>query len=159
MILNIGCGNNTYGDIRIDINPNSAATDIYDVDKGLQLSDNIIDEIYERNILEHLRNVGFHLDECYRVLKQGGKITVITDNAECQRYYTFGTHTGRYERLHPGDHHFSIFTKKHLQNHFEKAGFKDINIQYIKTDTIGRCIDLVTFQHPRIKVTATKRDE
>jgi predicted SAM-dependent methyltransferase len=107
-------------------------------------------------LLEHLSNVGFYLSECYRVLKLNGIIDVTTDNATCTRYYWFGTHTGKYEEKHPGDRHYSIFTMNHLFNHFEKVGFKNIRINYVKTDTIGKWLDLVTFQNPRIRVEAIK---
>jgi predicted SAM-dependent methyltransferase len=114
--------------------------------------------VYSQSFLEHLTNVGFHLKECYRVLKKDGLLDITTDNASCSRYYWpfIGTHVGRYESLHPGDRHFSIFTKNHLKNHFEVAGFRNIEISYIKTDTLGKWIDLFTRQKPRIRVWAMK---
>lgn len=155
-ILNLGCGNSTYGSDRVDFIKTSATTMVCDLEQGIPLADNYFDLVYSRNLLEHLSNVGFHLKECYRVLKSKGEIDVTTDNASCWRYYLFGTHTGRYEVKHLGDHHYCIFTKKHLLNHFEKAGFQNIRIQYAKTDTSGKWLDLVTFIKPRIRVEAQK---
>jgi predicted SAM-dependent methyltransferase len=134
----------------------SSATVIWDLENGIPFPDETFDEVYSRIFIEHLTNVGFHLRECYRVLKKDGRVDITTDNAECQRYYWFGTHTGSYEKKHPGDHHYSIFTVNHLFNHFEKVGFKNIRIYYVKTDTLGKWLDLVTFQKPRIRVEAQK---
>jgi predicted SAM-dependent methyltransferase len=159
-LLNLGCGDQTFGTHRVDINPTATTTHVFDVEKGIQFDDGIFDCIYSKNLLEHLRNVGFHLDECFRVLNDGGNIMVITDNAECLRYYWFGTHTGKYEsKSEPNDRHYCLFTANHLKNHFEKAGFRNIEIKYVKTDTDGRFFDLVTlnlFGKPRIEVIARK---
>ena len=156
-IANLGCGNSTYGDVRIDFIKTPTTTLVYNLEQGIPFPDETFDMTYSTLFLEHLTNVGFHLKECYRVLKQDGVIDVTTDNAACQRYYWFGTHTGRYEKLHSkGDRHFSIFTKNHLKNHFEEAGFKDIQINYVKSDTLGKWLDYGTFQKPRISVRAKK---
>jgi predicted SAM-dependent methyltransferase len=155
-ILNCGCGSSSYGTDRIDLFKTPTTTLVWDLENGIPFSDEIFDEVYSRIFIEHLINVGFHLQECYRVLKPNGIVDITTDNAECQRYYWFGTHTGNYEKQHPGDHHYSIFTKSHLKNHFEKAGFRDIQINYVKTDTLGKWLDYVTFQKQRIQVKARK---
>ena len=156
-ILNCGCGNSSYGTDRIDFIKTPTTTLVWNLEQGIPFSDDTFDEVFSRIFIEHLSNVGFHLKECYRVLKSNGQVDITTDNAECTRYYWGGTHTGRYEKLHPkDDRHFSIFTKNHLKNHFEVAGFRDIQIDYVKTDTIGKWLDYFTFQHPRIRVRATK---
>lgn len=155
-VLNLGCGNQTYGTHRVDIRPTPSTTHVFDIEKGIQFPNDFFDAVYSRNLLEHIRNVGFLLEECHRVLKKGGTIDITTDNAECTRFYLFGTHTGRYEKIHPGDKHYSIFTESHLNNHFEAAGFKNIQIECVKTDTSGRFIDMIVRQKPRLRVTATK---
>lgn len=129
---------------------------IWDLEKGIPFLNETFDEVYSRIFIEHLTNVGFHLAECYRVLKPNGKVDITTDNALAYRYYLFGTHTGRYEKHHPGDHHYGIFTKSHLKNHFEKAGFNNIQIDYVETDTLGKWFDLFSLVKPRIRVRAKK---
>jgi len=161
-ILNIGSGDDFYGTDRLDIKPTSATTIVHDVERGIPFPDETFDEVYSKNNLEHLRNVGFHFQEVYRVLKKDGKLVLITDNASCMRFYLFGTHTGRYERKHEGDHHYSIFTTKHLVNHLEVVGFKDIKWSYVETDTMGKYLDWFTglflkvISQPRIRVEAKK---
>ena len=157
-ILNCGAGNSTYGTDRIDFAKTPTTTLVWDLEKGIPFPDETFDIVFSQSFLEHLTNVGFHLNECYRVLKKGGLIDIITDNAACVRFYWKGmaTHDGRYEKLHPGDHHYSVHTKQHLLNHFKKAGFNNIHLSYVKTDTIGKWLDFIIFQKPRIRVTAYK---
>ena len=157
-VLHLGCGEDTFGDVRVDSRLTSATTNVWDLELGIPFAENSFDLVFSKNLLEHLRNVGFHLDECYRVLKKGGKVDVTTDHAGCSRFYWrfSATHDGRYEKLHPGDKHFSIFTRTHLLNHFEKSGFKNIRVEFVGTDTLGRWVDLFTGQNPRIRVTGEK---
>ena len=149
-----------YGSYRVDMIKTPATTHVFDVEKGIQFPNEFFDEVYERNLLEHLRNVGFHLEECYRILKKGGKLIIITDYAGCMRYYLFATHEGRYESKHksnPDDRHFSIFTRQHLCNHLEAVGFEVESVGYVGTDTVGQFLDFFTRQKPRIKAVAVKR--
>lgn len=160
-ILNLGCGSQSFGTHRVDMVPTETTTHVFDVEEGLQFPDEFFDEVYERNLLEHLRNVGFHIEECFRVLKKGGKLVLITDYAGCGRFYNrfFGTHEGRYERKHkdkPRDKHFSVFSKTHLRNHLRHVGFTNVEVELIETDTVGRLVDRVTGQLPRVRAVATK---
>lgn len=162
-ILNLGCGDDFYGTDRVDIRETSATTKVCDLEKGIPFPNDKFDEVFEKNLLEHIRNVGFHLEEIWRVLKPSGKLILLTDNAACLKYY-FGTHTGLYERLHHRDHHFSLFTMQHLKNHLHRTGFKIKKIEYHDTDHPSRCIDkflrfigLKRLSYPRIMVEATKK--
>ncbi len=161
-VLNIGCGLDTYGTDRIDKCESPAVTMVCDVEQGLPYPNASFDEVYSKNNLEHLRNVGFHLQEIHRVLKRGGRLKLITDNASCIRFYLFGTHTGRYEKLHEGDCHYSVFTVNHLKNHLKAACFTDVKFSYVETDTKGRFLDWLTrlvfrsLSYPRIRVEARK---
>ena len=68
-ILNIGCGTQTFGTHRLDIEPTSTTTHIADVKQGLPFPAETFDLVYERNIFEHLPDHYQHLQEIYRVLK------------------------------------------------------------------------------------------
>jgi ubiquinone/menaquinone biosynthesis C-methylase UbiE len=93
MILNLGCGDDQFGDIRLDLFRTKATNVIGDA-TTLPFVDGSFDEVYERNLLEHMPNPAAHLAEVKRVLKCGGKLRLITDNAACLKYYILGTHTG-----------------------------------------------------------------
>ena len=89
--------------------------------------------MYSKCVLEHLKNPGFALKEMVRVLKKGGIIEIITDNASYW-YYALdnSTHTGKYELSSYGkrDRHYSLFTDWHLINHFRDIGLKVLKIEY-----------------------------
>ena len=170
-VLNLGCGNQTYGTHRVDVAPTKTSTHVFDVEKGLQFPDSYFDEVYERNIFEHLKNPNFHLLEVFRVLKLGGQLTLITDNASCIRYYLLRTHTGGYAGhrhiiTRNDDRHYAIFTKEHLKNHLLTAGFRIQNICYVETDYVTRYVDkpfrklmpnpLKSLTYPRICAIAKK---
>lgn len=161
-ILNLGSGNETYGTDRLDIHLTSATTHVADIEKGIPFPPDTFDEVYAKNILEHLRNVGFVLGEVERVLKKGGQLIIITDNAACLKYYG-GTHTGRYERLHEGDCHYSLFTMNHLENHVKATGLSLVETRYLDTNHPSRILDsflreigLGYLSYPRICLVARK---
>lgn len=145
-ILNLGCGNETYGTHRVDIVKTRTTTHVFDVEDGIQFPDSFFDEVYERNLFEHLRSPHYHLQEVYRVLKFGGQLVLITDNASCVRYYLLRTHTGGYMGhrhliSRTADKHYGIFTKEHLKNHLLDVGFKVLIIEYVETDYVTRFLD------------------
>ncbi len=172
-ILNLGCGNQNYGTDRVDFCQTSTSTHVFDVEKGLTFPDATFDEVYERNLFEHLRNPNFHLQEIYRVLKPNGRLTLITDNASCIRYYILRTHTGgymghRHFLTASKDKHYAIFTSEHLKNHLISARFEVVSIRFVETDYATRFIDKVvrkilprwlkSLTFPRICITAKKHD-
>lgn len=166
-VLNLGCGISPYGTHRVDIHKTQSTTHVFDVEDGIQFPDESFDEVYERNLFEHLRNHGFHLKECYRILKKGGKLTLITDNAACLRHYLSGTHSGRYEKKHKensSDKHYALFTKHHLENLFTHVGFTITEIKLTDTNYWTNWIDrtmrflhiLPSLTYPLIFVEAKK---
>ena len=170
-ILNLGCGNETFGTHRADLYPTKTTTHVFDVEKGIQFPDNYFDVVYSKCLLEHLRNVGYHLEECYRVLKDRGLLILITDYAGCIQFYLGKAHEGLYEKLrksYPEDRHYCVFTKQHLLNHLSCVGFKEINVKFVDSDmAIGRIYHRVyrimrffkifpEITYPRIKVVARK---
>ena len=158
LILNVGCGNETYGDVRVDIYSTMATTHVMDVENGFTKEwENKFDIVYSKNLLEHIRNPGFLLTEMKRVLKPGGKIIIITDNAGFWEFHIFGTHTkpkislkrlsfyvGRGEL----DTHYSLFTKEHLINHFRAVGIKIEKIKYLEfpeNENLGKFRPVLNF--------------
>lgn len=132
-ILNVGCGNDTYGTHFVDLYPSRAEVISCNVDKEkLPFPDNFFDEVYSKNLLEHLRNPGFALEEMVRVLKPGGRLIVITDNASYIGFHLsiFGSrmHKGGYKGMGEEDVHYSLFTRHHLKNHLRYLGLENIRI-------------------------------
>lgn len=134
-ILNVGCGTETFGTDFVDMYPTRKEVIQCNVDEErLSFPNNIFDIVYSNNLLEHLRNVGFVLDEMVRVLKKGGKLVLITDNAS---YYLFhlwkpySAHYSNYSEHGPEDKHFALFTTTHLENLM-----KSVNLKLVKMDLI-----------------------
>jgi len=142
-ILNLGCGNDSYGTHRIDQFKTSSTTEVADLNSRLPYPDNYFDEIYCKSVLEHIKNLGIFSNECYRVLKKGGKIWLRTDHAGFILSYLWKRHEHNkaYERLFEKnpfghkqkegeveDHHYALFVASHLKYLFAK--FKGHKFNY-----------------------------
>ncbi len=78
-------------------------------------------------------NPGNVISEMYRVLKKGGKLIIITDNANYWGYSLRNSlHRGGYEKNNLEDKHYVLFTDWHLKNFSKKNNFKKIEIKYLK---------------------------
>lgn len=137
-VLNLGCADDFFGDIRVDMEKSQATTLVANIEDGLPLKSNSIDIVYMQFMFEHLININKVMKECYRLLKPGGKIIIITDNAGFIGFHsgkwtkTLSTiHYGGY-RGEDGDMHFGLYTPEHLRNHLERGGFKVERIKYQK---------------------------
>lgn len=142
-ILNVGCGKDMYGTDRIDIFKTEATTAVVDIEEIWPYPDNTFDEVYCKCILEHIRNLKTFAEECYRVLKPGGRLFIRTDyagyimfhishmhehNVELRKQYGFDSNSGF---GHSGDQdaHYHLFVQSHLEKLFSK--FKTKNFKYI----------------------------
>jgi len=132
-ILNVGCGNETYGTHFIDLYPTRKEVIKLDVNfEKFPFPSNYFDEVYSRCLFEHLKNPLNFLKESYRVLKRKGKIVIITDNANWIGYIFSPLHHGGYEKeSFAEDKHFALFTPNHLKNWLECCGFKVESVQYM----------------------------
>jgi len=134
-ILNVGCGNDYYGTDRIDIVKTEATTKTGDLEQGFPYPDNYFDEVYARSILEHTKNLKLFAEECYRVLKKGGKLFIRTDNAGYLPLHISKSHEHNVvldasSRYHNElDCHYYLFVKSHLVYLFSK--FKNLEFKYI----------------------------
>lgn len=137
-VLNLGCADDFFGDIRVDMEKSPATTMVGNVEEGLKLKSGSIDVVYMQFMFEHLTNINKVMKECYRLLKKGGKIIIITDNAGF-----IGFHSGKWTKVlstihyggyrnSDGDMHFGLYTPEHIRNHLERGGFKVEKIKYQK---------------------------
>ncbi len=145
-ILNVGCGTEIYGTDFIDFYPSRKGVKRCDIDRNrFPYSDSTFDQVYSKMVFEHLTNPAHFLSECNRVLKTGGKIIIITDNAGMHGLIG-RVHTGNYEvehADHPYDRHYMLFTPHHMRNWLTKFGFEIKYVKYARYDNDFRISALV----------------
>lgn len=138
-ILNLGCGNDMYGTHRVDMFETPATTHVVDISKNkLPFPDFFFDEVKMYGVLEHVSNVGFLLNEVYRVCKVGAYVDVSTDHAGWIFWYTNKREHNKYlnhyyeidnfKHSQGSDKHLYLFVESHLQGHFSK--FSRVNVTY-----------------------------
>ena len=96
MRLDIGCGKpeqKKNGYLGIDVNPDYMPDILYDCNLGLPHIDKSIDAINMDNSLEHFWNPVFILQECKRILKNGGIIEIILPNCQFLPFLIVGWFT------------------------------------------------------------------
>ena len=92
--LDIGCGlNKRDGYIGIDSSPDVGADYILDVShESLPFDDSVVEEIYCAHVIEHINDIIPFMNECYRVLKPGGKMTILAPYYTAIQAYQDPTH-------------------------------------------------------------------
>jgi ubiquinone/menaquinone biosynthesis C-methylase UbiE len=141
-MLNLGCGRLKFGDVRMDFMATPGANIVGDA-LHLPFKGDVFAKVYERNLLEHLPNTAAHLSEVKRVMKKGGLLTLITDNAACLKFYLLGTHTGAPAKRSLEDRHYALFTPEHLRNLAHWAGLEVQKLQLIDTEYYSRFFDVL----------------
>ncbi len=176
-ILNLGCGNDTYGTDFVDLYPKRKEVKKVDFDnEDLPYRNSTFDEIYSSFVFEHLKNPFHTLQEIYRVLKKGGRVRLYTDNAGFLGFHTKKTfwwkvHNGDYNSLGgygEKDQHFALFTPSHIESHFIEAGFQKVKVNLLlhprhklssKTELIHKLLKRTRFNamaYPNIYAEAIK---
>jgi len=126
--INLCCGlNRIDGFVNIDKSRKSKADKIIDLEKPRCLKlfkDNSVEEILAIHSLEHIYNIIPLMNECYRVLKKGGKMLIIVpqgdgqdcDPSHCRR---FNKLSWRYYCNYPLSEIYGIKTHfKEIENKF-----------------------------------------
>jgi ubiquinone/menaquinone biosynthesis C-methylase UbiE len=138
-ILNLGCGNDSYGTDRIDLFKTPTTTKVSDFNKKLPYPDNYFDEVYSKSVIEHIKNLDNFEKEIYRVLKKGGKLFIRTDFAGYLPTHIFKTHehnnilapqykVNAFSHEQGEDAHYHLFVASHLKKLFRR--FKNIRFSY-----------------------------
>jgi 2-polyprenyl-3-methyl-5-hydroxy-6-metoxy-1,4-benzoquinol methylase len=148
-ILDIGCGNGSflakmralgwecYG---VEPDPNSAriAKEFYGLEvfqgtlEQAKFSNGYFDAITMNHVIEHVSDPIKTLIECWRILKTGGKLVVITPNIKSLGRLVFGKQWVHWD---PPRHLF-LFSPKSLCISIKQAGFKVQNLWTISRDAM-----------------------
>lgn len=138
-ILNVGCGNDTYGTDFVDKYPSRKEVIRCDVDEDkLPYPDNFFDEVYSFDFFEHLANPLLFLKESKRVLKPNGKVVLTTSYAHCMNWI-FNACVYKFPHGKE-DKHYTLMNEYHMKNWFEKVGLKIIKIEFLEDDYVGNPI-------------------
>lgn len=137
MKVNLGCPRYCPGYLCVDLFPKDFRVCRADAITWLRELTGSVDEIKTENLLEHLPNVQEFLKLCYSRLSPGGRIIVVTDNAEWLPFYLpldvprsgVGAHSIPSYSLRFNAVHLSIFTKMHLREHLLLAEFTDVKVR------------------------------
>jgi ubiquinone/menaquinone biosynthesis C-methylase UbiE len=140
MILDVGCGKHKRGTIGVDYSRNSDADIIADA-PFLPFKDEVFDEVASFKVLEHSPNPLNFLKEQTRVLKPGGKIVCITDNAQFYRWSVMGGRFGQIHELVCTDQ-YCIFYPENVMKMMERIGLSDIKSSLLPKEK-QRFLDLV----------------
>ena len=163
MRLDVGCGNRKLGDINIDIDPSVNPDYVADGASMPMIKNEIADEIFCYEVIEHVENPKKLLLELNRVLKPKGKLRLSTPNPYLWRRLLremFGL------ECKVAGNHINCFTKAELGNLFMKTNFKAIFMEYgnlpwdsdyqSKWLLLDRLIPIKAFSNRRILCTVKK---
>jgi len=93
---------------------NSKADIVSDLNKSIELEDDMADTVISLSVMEHLCEPQLFLNESYRILKQGGAMVL---------QVPWQWH------VHEAPHDYFRYTPYGLKYMFEKAGFVDIEVE------------------------------
>ncbi len=129
-ILDLGCGNQKMeGAIGIDINPNTNADIIHDLNIfPYPFEESTFDEIYVDNVIEHLDNVVKVMEELHRISKPDGIIVIKVPYFRSRYAYIDPTH-----KHHFTVNSFSYFDPNHIHHklyNYSEALFETTKIVF-----------------------------
>ena len=97
-----------------------------DVEYGIPFRDNIFDIVYAGEIIEHIYDTDYFLEEIRRVLKPQGKLIITTPNIACltnRILLLFGGYPRYLEYNKHGAGHIHLYNKDKLKKQLEKNKF------------------------------------
>ena len=92
--------------------------------EDLRYPGNFFDAVIMVHVIEHVHDPRRLLEECYRILKPGGQLSLVTPNAGSFLHRLFGR---SWFALEP-PRHLHIFTRQVIKKLLEDAGFDGVNV-------------------------------
>ncbi|MBU0628036.1 MAG: class I SAM-dependent methyltransferase [Nanoarchaeota archaeon] len=150
--LDAGCREGTQSELlkkkgykvtSIDIEKNYRDCMIVDLNKKLPFKKESFSLIWCSEVIEHLKNPYFTINEFRRVLKKEGELIITTPNSYCmvfQFMYLFGLTPKKMQR----NDHKHFFNKKHIKKIFPKAKIYGFFPYFLIKMKISRAIGLLS---------------
>jgi len=111
------------------------------------------DFIFLHHVVEHVHDIKAGLSECFRVLRVGGKIFILTPNANSRLHH----HYGKYWRGLEAPRHLRIYTMASLKQCLYEAGF--VPQQLLTLDRSHKWISRQAEEvMSRLKITSTRKE-
>jgi SAM-dependent methyltransferase len=109
-VLDVGCGINKYpGAIGVDRNPSSRADILCDLDRfPYPFRDDAFDELHAVHVIEHVTDVVRTMEEFHRLVRDGGRIHIVTPH-----YTDFSSFCDPTHRWHLNTFSFRYFGENH----------------------------------------------
>lgn len=140
MKINLGCGKiHKNGYVNVDwIEP---ADEVYDVTEGMPYDDGSVDLIEADNLFEHFDNDEFKevMNECWRVLKQGGYLWIKSPDALNWFEGAFADPTHKRFFVWPRSFYYVQGGHPTYENYGKEYGFKPWKV---KGGTNGKFIEV-----------------
>lgn len=118
------------GFLNIDILPIRGVDIVADLNNGIPLEDNSVDEIMALSILEHLNDTRFIMEEMYRVCVNNAKITITVPYLKSTAAFKDPTHKSFFSEETFKYFDCSFIEKGLLPNYNFKCNFKIEKISY-----------------------------
>ena len=94
-------------------------------DDVFPFKDNQFDTIFMLDVIEHLVDIDTSLSECWRVLKKGGKLILITPDFNFIKKLIVALIYWE-KMFYPNNPHIRFFTRKSMKNIMQKHKFKEV---------------------------------
>ena len=118
--LNVGAGldRSIQGAINIDIRVITGPDIACDIEAGLPFADNTFDDIWCKDVLEHVRDLIVVMEELHRVARDGAKLFITVPHFSCANTHIDPTHTRAFSYFT-----FDYFQPAHSHAYYSRARF------------------------------------
>jgi hypothetical protein len=146
--IDLGCGNcKSAGRIGFDRGKMKGVDVVCDLDYGVPLKDNSVEEVYTSHFLEHTENYVHLMEEIYRVSKPAAKVKIVVPYYKSILAFQDPTHKHFFT-----ENTFDYFTKDPNRRRPKGSsyGFKcDFKIVYVRLIYIGvfSWLRFIPFRH------------
>lgn len=137
-ILDLGCGNYKLpGSIGVDSIKLPAVDIVHNLNEyPYPFNNDHFDEVYLRNIIEHVANIIKTMEEVYRITKNQGIIRIFTPHFSSHTSWTDPTHL-----WHLGARSFDFFCRSSAMEYYSQANFS-IEYSYIKLNSVYKWLGI-----------------